>query len=54
MVHRQRSFVEGTGQTLVEYALLLGALVLGALLATTMTGLSGVIQAAMTAVTNAV
>ena len=41
------------GQTFVEYALILGGLVVGALLAVTMTGLGTAIQNAVTQVTNA-
>ena len=42
------------GQTFVEYALVLAALVVGVLLALTWAGLTDVMQAAMDAVTTAV
>ena len=45
---------ELVGQTLVEYALLLGVVVVGVLLVTTWTGLAAVLQAAMSAVAGAV
>ena len=44
-------FQSDKGQTFVEYALILGALVVGALLAVTMTGLGTAIQSAVTQVT---
>lgn len=44
---------EQLGQTFVEYALVLAALVVGVLLALTWAGLDGVMQAAMAAVTDA-
>ena len=53
-----RSFVlragEGSGQAFVEYAVLLAAVVVGVVLATTWVGLTGVMQAAMAAVQAAV
>ena len=42
------------GQTFVEYTLLLAVVVVGVLLATTWTGLSTLLQTAMSAVTGAV
>lgn len=44
---------EELGQTFVEYALVLAAVVVGVLLATTWTGLTGVMQTAMDAVAGA-
>lgn len=45
---------EEHGQTFVEYALVLAAVVVGVLLVVTWTGLSEVVQAAMDAVAGAV
>jgi Flp pilus assembly pilin Flp len=45
---------EEAGQTFVEYALVLAVIVVGVLLATTWTGLTTVMQAAMDAVAGAV
>jgi hypothetical protein len=45
---------EELGQTFVEYALLLSVVVVGVLLATTWSGLTTVMQAAMDAVAGAV
>ena len=42
-----------TGQTFVEYSLVLAVIVVGVLLAATWTGLTGAIQGAIDAVTNA-
>jgi Flp pilus assembly pilin Flp len=42
------------GQTFVEYALILAVVVVGVLLAVTWSGLGTAIQAAITAVTNAI
>jgi Flp pilus assembly pilin Flp len=41
------------GQTFVEYGLILAALVVGALMTVTWTGLAGVMQSALTAVSSA-
>jgi Flp pilus assembly pilin Flp len=46
--------VQESGQTFVEYALILAAVVVGVLLLVTWTGLAGVMQAAMDAVSAAV
>jgi Flp pilus assembly pilin Flp len=46
--------VEELGQAFVEYALLLSVVVVGVLLATTWSGLTDVMQAAMDAVAGAV
>jgi Flp pilus assembly pilin Flp len=45
---------EELGQTFVEYALMLAAVVVGVLLTATWVGLTGVMQAAMGAVAGAV
>ncbi|HKC21153.1 MAG TPA: hypothetical protein VKB64_01460 [Gaiellaceae bacterium] len=45
---------EELGQTFVEYALVLAAVVVGVLLTVTWTGLTGVMQAAMNAVAGAI
>jgi Flp pilus assembly pilin Flp len=50
---RQRA-AEEQGQTFVEYALILAAVVVGVLLTVTWTGLEDVMQAAMDAVAGAV
>jgi Flp pilus assembly pilin Flp len=42
-----------SGQTFVEYALVLSVIVVGVLLAATWTGLTGAIQGAITSVTTA-
>jgi Flp pilus assembly pilin Flp len=46
--------VHESGQTFVEYALILAAVVVGVLLTVTWAGLAGVMQAAMNAVSAAV
>lgn len=45
---------EELGQTFVEYALLLAAVVVGVMLTATWVGLTGVMQAAMNAVAGAI
>jgi Flp pilus assembly pilin Flp len=45
---------EELGQTFVEYALLLAAVVVGVMLTATWMGLTGVMQAAMNAVAGAI
>jgi Flp pilus assembly pilin Flp len=45
---------EELGQTFVEYALLLAAVVVGVMLTATWVGLTGVMQAAMSAVAGAI
>ena len=46
--------VQASGQTFVEYALILAVIVVGVLLTVTWAGLTGVMQAAMNAVSAAV
>ena len=49
-----RRAVQESGQTFVEYALILAAVVVGVLLTVTWAGLTGVMQAAMDAVSAAI
>jgi Flp pilus assembly pilin Flp len=54
MTHLNKSLRDESGQTFIEYGLLLAVVVVGVLLAATWTSLGTLLQTAMTAVTNAV